>query len=121
MSNRQRRVSRADEREARTGMRQSMGVMIAKIAFGAVSIALGFDSGDPDWTGVHRATSIIVGLAFIAWGLLPYLNARRIRAERARQREMEQTEKILSVPLSEFGKEDLDDKAEILAKQYEKH
>ncbi len=119
MANKQVRRSRADEREARTGMRQSIGAMIIKIAFGAVSVALAFDSGDPEWTIVHKATSVIIGLAFIAWGLLPYLNARKIRAERARQAEMEQTEKILSVPLSEFGKED-SDKAELLAKKYEK-
>jgi len=62
----------ADKREAKTGMRQSLGAMIAKIAIGAIFFFASFGTGSAG--GV--ITGMIVGLALIAWGLLPWLMPR---------------------------------------------
>lgn len=67
--------SQADEREARTGMRQSAGAMIAKIAIGALFIISSFGTGSVG--GV--LTGLVIGLALIAWGLVPYLQVKRAR------------------------------------------
>ena len=62
----------ADKREAKTGMRQSMGAMIAKIAVGVVFFFIGFTM---DSFG-SAIIGIVIGLALIAWGLLPWLMPR---------------------------------------------
>ena len=70
--NRTLKESEADKREARTGMRQKPGAMIAKIAVGLMFIFVSF--GMEDASGV--VIGLVIGLALIAWGLLPWLLPR---------------------------------------------
>lgn len=65
-----RRKAAADEREKRTGMRQSKGAMIAKLVFGVLFFISGIRQGN--------ATGIIIGMALLAWGLVPYLKSRKL-------------------------------------------
>ena len=109
--------SRADEREARTGMRQSRGAMIAKIVFGALFIWAGFDPSDGGWTFSYFVFCLILGCGMIAWGLLPYLEARKKRQQEEEAKREERAAKILSVPLEKFGDGDAK-KAERLAEKY---
>ncbi len=82
------RKEAADAREKETGMRQSTGAMVAKIAVGALFVVSGLTTdwakeattSDPLGTAV---ISIVIGLALIAWGLLPYLSAKKKRAQAA--------------------------------------
>ena len=84
----------ADARERATGMRQSQGAMIAKIAVGALFVISGVttnwaesaDTSDPVGTMLF---SIIVGLALIAWGVLPWLKAKKKREAAAQKAEAE--------------------------------
>ena len=77
----------ADEREKRTGMRQSTGAMIAKIAVGVLFII-----SAPGTEGAAALLAgIVLGAALIAWGLVPWLKARKTRQEAAR-REAEERE-----------------------------
>lgn len=75
-------AARADEREARTGMRQSMGAMIAKIAIGALFVISAFGTGSIG--GV--LTGLVIGAALIAWGLIPYIKVKR-HEQSAREQE----------------------------------
>lgn len=70
---------KAAVREEKTGMRQSIGAMIAKIAFGLLFIFAGFSSPDDGWTFSYFLTAIVIGAALIAWGLIPYLNAQKVK------------------------------------------
>lgn len=63
---------KSDQREAATGMRQSMGAMIAKIAVGVLFFCVAFTTGSAGAV----ITGIVIGLALIAWGLLPWLLSR---------------------------------------------
>ena len=77
----------ADAREQATGMRQSKGAMIAKIAFGALFLLSGLTT---DWASDETGAmlmSILLGLALIAWGLVPRLKAKKKLAEAAAQAE----------------------------------
>ena len=87
--------------------RPSLGKTIAKIAIGAIIAIVGLDDIS-DLT--FFLTCVVIGAAFIAWGLIPYLQA--VRAEK-----QEQTERILRAP---FPKPDqpAEDEAERLAKKY---
>lgn len=76
------KTAAANARESKTGMRQSMGVMIAKIAVGLVFICAAFATG----TAGATITGIIIGLALIAWGLLPYL-LPKLEAKKAAEAE----------------------------------
>ena len=58
-------------------MRQSMGAMIAKIAVGALFIVSPLTTGEASTI----VTGLIIGLALIAWGLLPYIKAKRTKRE----------------------------------------
>ena len=87
------KTAEADEREAKTGMRQSTGAMIAKIAVGVIFIISGFSAG-----GVGPAlVGIVIGLALIAWGLLPWYKAKKAAAEDA-AREAAEEEKRRNAP-----------------------
>ena len=80
---------KADDREKQTGMRQSMGAMIAKIACGILFVLTGFSSPESGWTFGYFLTALVIGAAFIAWGVLPYLNAKKRRqAENVPQEEI---------------------------------
>ena len=78
------RKEAADARERATGMRQSRGAMIAKIVFGALFLISGIttdwvnesDVSDPVGTMLF---SIVLGLALIAWGVVPWLRAKKKR------------------------------------------
>ena len=112
------KANRADEREVLTGMRQSIGAMIAKIAFGLIFIGVTFDdSGEPLSFG-GRVVGLCIGGALLAWGLVPFLMARKKRKAAEEEKAAERAAKILSVPLEKFGDGEAN-KAETLAKQYE--
>ena len=55
---------------------KSIGGTIAKIAFGAIFFAVGA-LPDPELSSGGHAMGIIIGLALIAWGVLPYILAWR--------------------------------------------
>ena len=71
----------ANVREAKTGMRQSKGAMIAKIIIGALFIAVGFSSPDSGWTVGYFLTALVIGGSLIAWGLVPYFKAKKMEKE----------------------------------------
>ena len=81
----------ADERERETGMRQSMGAMIAKIAFGVLFVVTGIttnwaEKGESDPLAT-ALISVVFGLALIAWGFLPWLQAKKKREAAAAKEE----------------------------------
>lgn len=86
------RKIKGDYNEAHTGMRQSQGAMIAKIAGGVLFLIIA-----PTMEKVSEVlTSIVIGAALMAWALIPYISAKRakqaelqtradLRAEQARE------------------------------------
>ncbi len=68
----ERKRALADEREQKTGMRQSTASMILKIAFGILFIYVGF-------TSKSTFTGLIIGVGLLAWGLVPYIKAQAKR------------------------------------------
>ena len=78
------------EKDPVNGMRQSNGAMIVKIGMGAVFLISAFTT---DWAEQSPGSalapmllSIVFGLAFLAWGVLPWWNAkRRIAAAEAKK------------------------------------
>ena len=83
--------SRADLREQRTGMRQPLGVMILKIALGLLFLAVSLEDGEEGWTLSYFFVCLVLGLSLIAWGLLPWLQGRKQKAEEARLLAAEKT------------------------------
>ncbi len=79
---RSQRTAAADQREVRTGMRQSLGAMIAKIAFGAIFIISCIGSEIQTFL-----VGLVLGGALIAWGLVPYLRARQQKQEAQAEQE----------------------------------
>lgn len=73
----------ADYNERTTGMRQSRGAMYAKIIFGAIFIIAGFSSPETGWTIGYFLTALVVGGGLIAWGLVPYIKAKKEAAAEA--------------------------------------
>lgn len=74
-----------DVRERQTGMRQSKGAMIAKLAFGAIFVISAFGAF-AEGLKESVATAIgsllvglVLGAALIAWALLPYFKAKKDR------------------------------------------
>ena len=83
------RREEADEREKATGMRQSTGAMTAKIAFGALFLISGLTTNWSERADVadpvaSMLLSIVLGLALIAWGLIPRLKADKVKAAAAK-------------------------------------
>lgn len=72
------RKAKADEREKNTGMRQSVPAMIAKIAAGVVVFA-----SSCSLLTQGSVTEFVVGVAIAAglaaWGLVPYLKAKKAK------------------------------------------
>lgn len=64
-----RRRALADEREQRTGMRQSIGAMTVKIILGILLIRWGLPSNSP-------GVLLLIGVALLAWGLIPFVKAK---------------------------------------------
>ena len=85
----------------------SIGLTIAKVAVGAIFIIIGLDDFR-DFT--FFMFCFVIGAALIAWGLIPYFQAKR-------NAEMEETERILSTPFPGPGDAE-EDEAERLAKKY---
>ena len=83
----------------------SIGKTIAKVAAGALFIIVGLDDFR-DFT--FFMFCFVIGAALIAWGLIPYIEAKR-------KEKTEETEKILNTPVPDFEEED---EAERLAKKY---
>ena len=78
------------EKDPENGMRQSYGAMIVKIGLGAMflisAITTNWAEQDPDAPLAPMLLSVVFGLAFLAWGILPWWNAkRRIAAAEARK------------------------------------
>ena len=74
---RQLREAAADKREEKTGMRQSTGVMVAKIACGCIFICVGFTNPKgEEWSVGYFLTALVIGIALIAWGVIPYKKAK---------------------------------------------
>ena len=72
---------KADAREGATGMRQSTGAMIAKTAVGVLFLIAAFSTG----TAGATLTGIVVGLALIVWGLLPWYKVKKAAADEAKR------------------------------------
>ncbi|MBR0441639.1 MAG: hypothetical protein IJJ75_04450 [Firmicutes bacterium] len=109
------RRAEADKREAETGMRQTLGGMIVKIAAGALFIAVALERDNGTWSISYFLTGVILGLSLIAWGLIPYLGARR----KKKDEQMDRLERVLSVPLEKFGdQQSKEDDLEALEKKY---
>ncbi|MBR3302126.1 MAG: hypothetical protein IKI73_05645 [Firmicutes bacterium] len=85
----------------------SIGKTIAKVAVGALFIVIGLDDFR-DFT--FFMFCLVIGAALIAWGLIPYMQAKR-------NAEKEETERILSTPFPGQGEAE-EDEAERLAKKY---
>ena len=99
------------KREERTGMRQSYGAMIAKLAVGAffVSATMAYyDSGEETGLIIFAAG---IAISFLAWGLVPFLRGRKkikLREARlARQQEIAEMERIMNMPLDTFHNLDI--------------
>lgn len=75
--------AQANRRERTTGMRQSTGAMIAKIAAGALFVFVGIFQNGEKWQFSMFATGLVLGAALIAWGLLPYLKVKKAQREAA--------------------------------------
>ncbi len=71
--------------------RPKTGIMIIKIAFGAMFIAIGI-APDPEFEAGARAISIIIGLALIAWAIVPYFSYKRRHKEILEEIEREEEE-----------------------------
>ena len=111
----EKRRAREAKRQARKGKPRT-GVTIFKIAFGLMffAVSIGYI---PTKDYGPMVFAWIIGGAFIAWGIAPYLEARRLRIEEEKARD----ERILNTPLEKFGDQDpFADQAEELAKHYEK-
>lgn len=75
-NNKEAKEAQANERERKTGMRQSQGAMIAKIVIGVLFIVSAFTTGSVGATLV----GIVIGLGLIAWGFLPWYLAKKAAA-----------------------------------------
>ena len=75
-------------------MDHSLGKMIAKIAFGLFCILAMF-RGEQE--GATIAAGAVIGLAFIAWGIVPWLSTRRnqkLYEERRAKKEQAELDRI---------------------------
>ena len=105
----------ARKQKKRKERHQSTGAMIFKIALGLMFVAVSFVYiADKDF--IHLAVGLIMGGAFIAWGLLPYREERRLREAEEKARD----QRILETPLELFGDPNMvPGEAEKLAEHYE--
>lgn len=71
----------ASERERETGMRQSYGALIAKVAAGVLFLVVSFAM---DSFG-EVCVGLILAAALIAWGLIPYFAAKKKQEEQRRK------------------------------------
>lgn len=69
--------AKAELRQQNTGMRQSTGAMIAKIVFGLLFVMAGFSSPEGGWSVGYFLTALVIGGGLIAWGVLPWLKAKK--------------------------------------------
>lgn len=69
------------EKDPENGMRQSYGAMIAKIGMGALFLITAFTTNwkeeSPGSPLAPMLLAIVFGLALLAWGILPWWNAKR--------------------------------------------
>ena len=90
-------------------MKPSLGKTIFKVAIGLICIVIGLDDAK-DLS--FFLFCFVIGAAFIAWGLIPYFEAKK----KAKQ---EETEAILNAPFPGEPEEE-EDEAERLARKYYK-
>ncbi len=112
------RQSRADIRESRTGMRQSMGGMVFKIVLGVLFIVVSFT-----FVATRQFAEMVVGWILggllIAWALIPYFKSRRILKGRADVIESLGKDYQASPLQQNSNKTFADEEIEKLAKRYE--
>lgn len=71
----------ASKRERKTGMRQSYGALIAKVAAGGLFLVVSFTM---DSFG-EVCVGLILAAALIAWGLIPFFAAKKRQEEQRRK------------------------------------
>lgn len=76
-----------------TDKKPKTGVIIAKVAAGLMFIYIGL-APDPEFEAGARGVSIIIGLAVIAWAMMPYFSWKKKR--QAVLEEIDRQEKELS-------------------------
>lgn len=69
------RKEKADERETRTGMRQSIPAMIAKIAAGVI-VLMGSFPLLTQGSVIEFIVGAVIAAGLTIWGLAPYLKAK---------------------------------------------
>lgn len=75
--------------QAKTGMKQSKCAMIAKIFFGLMFIIVGIAPPEPNEFSVSTfLIGLVIGVALIAWGIMPYIKAKKIEKAEAEQAEL---------------------------------
>lgn len=94
-----------DKREARTGMRQSYLSMIAKIVIGLLIIVIATQPKNTDSPVAYFLFFFAIGAAVIAWGLVPFILARRrkkamftirLQEEEAEEKQPDNLQKVCS-------------------------
>lgn len=73
----------ANVRERSTGMRQSTGAMVAKIAIGVIFLIVSFTQ---ELEVGARCTGVVIAAALLAWALVPYFKAKKANEAAAAQR-----------------------------------
>ena len=77
----------AKQTQSKTHRRPSIGGTVAKIAFGLLFIIVSFDDESGSDPVTFLAFGLVIGLAMIAWALLPWLACRREEKRLAAQEE----------------------------------
>ena len=65
--------------------------MVIPSSKGLIFIAVGI-APDPEFDAGSRSVAIIIGLAIVAWALIPYFNWKRLRDEALKEIEKEEKE-----------------------------
>ena len=72
----------------------SVGWMIAKIALGVMFIGVSFgDPGESDGAA-YLVVGLALGLALIAWGLIPWLRFRKEEKRREEEKDRQRAEEV---------------------------
>ena len=97
----QRRIENAGRADFSNIKKQKPGAMIAKIAVGVLFICVGLFGGDMDFGA--RIVGVVLGLALLAWGLWPFLQAKKALDE-AKQRQQDEIERQAAEEAAELAK-----------------
>ena len=83
----QRRIENAGRADFSNIKKQKPGAMIAKIVFGILFVCVGMFGGDMEFGA--RMVGIFLGLALLAWGLWPFLMAKKAIDEAKKRQQAE--------------------------------